>query len=854
MAKRLLLVFSVLVMGLAWAPLHSQAQGRLPFALLGLDQGLPSVMIQSVAQDHAGFMWVGTETGLFRLEGERTTRWTREEGLPSGYINRILPTPWGGLWVATFRGLVRFREGRIEAVKLGLEVSASAVSHIALDPGGRLWVATVQGLFVQEEGLQFKPVPCDLLPNVTAVVAGRSGATYVAGKLGIQAFLKAGGTRRWGLSDGLPKEGCAILVEDGSGRLWAGSGRSLAVLEPGGKRFVDRSSLLPASLSTNSSPYLDSDGTVWLPTQDGALHLADGRAERLDASMGLPFRWVRSLFRDSEGSLWVFGPGLARMQGLRRIRNHTLSPGAAGEIFWFVTRDRRGRLVAGTDDGAAYLGTNGFERIPGSEGRRIKGLAEDAQGVLWMVSSTGAALWLQPGQRKAETAPLGEPGVGNHVVLADSKGDVWLGHAREGIFRWDPKSRKLVQELAPGAFEEKLLAAFHLGEDSAGRLWAGTSNGLSVRTGPGRWLHFGPADGLPNPCMVYGSAFLPDGSAWLRFQEPVGLRRVRLVGDRLVVLEQRVRGQGLRSNMVYAVQVDAKGRTWAATDQGVDRLDPPLHLGRFDGMASEDCSVNALFIEQAHLWVGTAAGLVSLDLSGLDPERPPPQAHILGLAIGARRVVGPLSHLEPVPSAEATLTFRVGAPSYLNDRELRFQVRLVGLEKGWLDTGVREIRYPSLAGGSYRFEVRVAQGSGPFGPVSALDFKVLPPWWKTWWALTLESLAVLAAFAGVVRLRVANLARSKGALERQVVKRTEELRTRNQELSEALGRVKQLSGLLPICASCKKIRDDHGYWNQLEQYITEHSEAGFSHGICPDCAKVMYPDFVPRRTGAPGNL
>ena len=56
-----------------------------------------------------------------------------------------------------------------------------------------------------------------------------------------------------------------------------------------------------------------------------------------------------------------------------------------------------------------------------------------------------------------------------------------------------------------------------------------------------------------------------------------------------------------------------------------------------------------------------------------------------------------------------------------------------------------------------------------------------------------------------------------------------------QELTEALGRAKTLAGLLPICASCKRIRDDHGYWQQVEAYITEHSEAIFTHGICPEC-------------------
>ena len=64
------------------------------------------------------------------------------------------------------------------------------------------------------------------------------------------------------------------------------------------------------------------------------------------------------------------------------------------------------------------------------------------------------------------------------------------------------------------------------------------------------------------------------------------------------------------------------------------------------------------------------------------------------------------------------------------------------------------------------------------------------------------------------------------------------------DLRGALAKVKQLSGMLPICSSCKKIRDDKGYWNQIEAYIRDHSEAAFSHGICPECAKKLYPDLV----------
>ncbi|OPZ03735.1 MAG: putative transcriptional regulatory protein pdtaR [candidate division BRC1 bacterium ADurb.BinA364] len=70
-----------------------------------------------------------------------------------------------------------------------------------------------------------------------------------------------------------------------------------------------------------------------------------------------------------------------------------------------------------------------------------------------------------------------------------------------------------------------------------------------------------------------------------------------------------------------------------------------------------------------------------------------------------------------------------------------------------------------------------------------------------------------------------------------------ELRRLNDELRRALDNVKQLKGLLPICASCKKIRNDEGQWSEIEVYIRQRSEAQFSHGLCPDCAKKLYKDY-----------
>jgi len=78
---------------------------------------------------------------------------------------------------------------------------------------------------------------------------------------------------------------------------------------------------------------------------------------------------------------------------------------------------------------------------------------------------------------------------------------------------------------------------------------------------------------------------------------------------------------------------------------------------------------------------------------------------------------------------------------------------------------------------------------------------------------------------------------------RNLKKSEEILQVEKNRLEAALSQIRTLSGLLPICANCKKIRDDQGYWNQIETYIHDHSDAKFSHGICPECYKKLYPEL-----------
>jgi hypothetical protein len=93
--------------------------------------------------------------------------------------------------------------------------------------------------------------------------------------------------------------------------------------------------------------------------------------------------------------------------------------------------------------------------------------------------------------------------------------------------------------------------------------------------------------------------------------------------------------------------------------------------------------------------------------------------------------------------------------------------------------------------------------------------------------------------AGVCGLAIENARRY------QAIKDTEnQLRKEKEKLEKALSEVKTLSGLIPICSHCKKIRDDKGYWNQVEAYIQQHSDAKFSHGICKECMQKHYAEYI----------
>jgi hypothetical protein len=155
---------------------------------------------------------------------------------------------------------------------------------------------------------------------------------------------------------------------------------------------------------------------------------------------------------------------------------------------------------------------------------------------------------------------------------------------------------------------------------------------------------------------------------------------------------------------------------------------------------------------------------------------------------------------------------------------------------GWsVPRPTAELTLATLGPGEWVVEVAARfegeTGAGWTEPV-ATRLYVEPRFWETGWSGLVYAAGGIALVAALVLLRTRRLARRARELQ--------------QGIEANLAQIKVLRGLLPICAVCKKIRDDRGYWNRLEAYLSEHSEAELTHGFCPECFERLYPD---KRTG-----
>ena len=855
-ARRLVLLVALLL-PLGSAPAFAlnphKAISQYSVGAWGTAQGLPQNSIDAMVQTRDGYLWLGTQEGLARFDGVRFRIFDsgNTAAFTNNHVGALLEDREGTLWVGTYGGgLIRGRDGSFESVRTARSGSGlGSVNALGEDASGTLWVGTsASGIARLAAGQVTEVGQSDGLPSsqVRAIHADPDGTVWVGTAAGL-ARLSAGKIGVLTTRDGLSDDGVTALLRDRSGRLFVGTALGLDVLGDDG-RFRPATPD-PALLRTSARClWEDRHGGLWIGTARGLLRLVGGKVDAFTEQEGLPSNAVSSLFEDREGSLWVGsdGGGAVRLKD-GKVTTYTTRQGLPNDSTYALAGDGQGGLwVATYSSGVARYDGTRFTLLPGSDrlpGARIRALHQGSSGVLWIGTDRGLHR-LEGGRTVSVTTAQGLPDNTVRVIHEDRQGRVWVGTDGGGLAAIEGgKVRSYTHQDGLGGDQVRAIL-----EEPGGALWIGTYGGLS-RLENGRFTTYRMAQGLSSDLVrsLYREA---DGTLWVGTYGG-GLNRLR--DGKFVAARRR---DGLLSDVIFAVLGDAHDRLWMSCNKGIFHVTkrdlaaffagdlasvPTVAYDESDGMGSRECnggSPAGFSTANGRLFFPTLKGVVMVD-----PEETPRNALAPPVAIeelmADEAAFAPGTSLRP---GTARFEFHFTALSFVAPQAVTFAYRLEGVDPGWVQAGPHRVAYYThLPPGKYRFRVKAANEDGVWNEQGAgFDFTLLPHFYERTSFRLAVLLGLLALVGGAYGLRIRQLRAREVELTRRV--------------QEGLAKIKTLSGLLPICAWCKKVRDDKGYWSQIETYVRDHTQADFTHGICPECLKHVAPEVAAERTppAAPG--
>jgi len=759
------------------------------FRQYGAAEGLQNLAVLSLAQDGKGFLWAGTEAGLYRYDGTRFRLMGAAEGLPCSREVQALYVPGdGALWANTCSKLFRFDGQRFQAAA-GISEMLSRAQALAEDSRGRLVVSTSSGLreLVAEgpgAGFTARPYLAGSEWNglrTRGIFRFGSQLWFGCGKR--LCMEENGKVVEYGEPQGLPADDWDAIGGTPDGTVWVRSASKLYRKTAGAAEFLREPVDLAPSMFWGALT-VGPDGTVMVPTDKGAALYGNGRWRLIDESRGLASQMTTAMLRDRDGSLWIAmaGAGVARCLGCEEWESWTKAQGLPSNLIWNILRDRKGAVWVATGAGltrlAGTLPARTWTSKDGLGGDSVRWLGEAADGAIWAIARPGGLTRIDPdtGKIRAFGRNDGLEHQTLHRALFDHLGRLWVGTDVALYRNDDPVSTNhFVRMNPPGVLNR---GAWWVVEDKRGVIWLTSVDGL-WRLKEGQWRRFGTADGLvsDNPYII---AVGQDNSLWLRHRFDSGVERVEFDADRIVRSEAIVPADAANVEVTAFHGFDARGGFWRGTEKGVSLLRGGVwtQFSTEDGLISNDCDGEAFWADpDGSVWIGTSGGLSHF--------RPPP-GNLPEAA--ADPIVSSLEIRQQPRLADVSFS----SLRYRYEQLLRFSYRLDG--GPWIETRERSVSIAGLGPGHHRLEVRSRIRNGPFSRnLAVAEFDVERLWWESWWFRTIVLLLVAAVAWGGVSWRHHALQQRTVALERAVRERTAELEAERAKVLEEKRRADEAS-------------------------------------------------------------
>jgi ligand-binding sensor domain-containing protein len=882
--------FAVLVLGLGSAlSVRAQSAPGFRFQHLGVEEGLSHTWAQALVKDSRGFLWVGTADGLNRYDGSSFVVYRARLGdahsLSSSHVRALYEDDQKRLWVGT-ETLQRYDRttDRFERYPLGGktgEPTGFDIHVIRSDARGQIWVGTQEGLFrvdpttAVSTGFRHDPKDTGSLSDnrVTSLLLDRRRHLWVGTPVGLNRYDDATGrfVRLFQEADApawLRTLNIQTMLEDETGALWLGT------LGDGLVRFLPETGetkrYLPDSRGRNSiggtrilSLATDGKGRIYCGPEGFGLDVLEAATGRVvhhrpdpEDPASLSSATVYQLHFDDQGILWIgtFNGGVNYVSAF--AQRFGLVTGRRGELgnphVLALMEDHRGDFWIGTDGGGLVrwdrqkgdftVYRHDPDRPDSLAGDAVLALHEDAKHHIWVGTWAAGLDRLDPRSGRFEHH-RNRRGTTDSIwtISADGRGNLLLGTFDRGAEEFLPRTgefRPLAKQYPELAENGQVMAT---AVDAQGNLW------LTRPAGP-QYVDRKTGTVTPHTFPLgEPQAFLLDsrGNVWTG-TDSGGVYCLPANGRtrRRYTVED-----GLPSANVSSILEDESGNVWLGTTRGIARIKDGtgvpakpqvLRFDVHDGLQGSEFKRGAAFKSATgEMFFGGQRGFNFFFPKSVqtNPHVPPVVLTNLQLFNQPVPVGKPGSPLATTTITEAealtlsyrdsVVTFEFAALDFVMPSKNQYKYKLEGFDAAWNEVGGRRLAtYTNLPPGSYTFRVLGSNNDGVWNEEGArLSIRVVPPFWRTWLFQSMVAVGLLGAAFAAHRWRVRQHLFAEAALRARV--------------QEALAEIRTLTGLLPMCAWCKRIRDDDGRWSQFEVYVKDRTQAEFTHGICPDCSETM---------------
>jgi ligand-binding sensor domain-containing protein/signal transduction histidine kinase len=792
-------------------PAYTKDYNPYNFTVFGLLQGLVESQIHTIYQDRAGNIWFGTFNGISKYNGKTFENFTGQQGMLDNFTECIIQDKAGNMWFG-FRGGVSKYDGHTftnYTVNEGL--SNNYITKILEDSQGNMWFTTrergVSKLdktkktfthFTEKEGLA---------NSVLSVMEDRKGTIWFGTQN--RGLVKYDGKSltRYTQKEGLFDNTILGLLEDKAGAVWLATWSGVTKFD--GHHFHHITSL---AYGWASGIVEDKSGDIWFSLLPGGVCRLDKTGQfitKFTTDEGLADNEVITLLEDKIGNIW-FGTNKGAVKYSRMFRTLTQPDGLVSNNVRCVLEDHQRNLWVGTETGGgvSYLDfakntISNFTPKEGLSDGNVISVLEDKAGNVWFGSLYGALVRLSAGGKTF--THFTDSGLFITCIFLDKAGTIWYSSRdKGGVFRLDLNTNTRTHyTVRQGLAHDQVIRIF---QDKAGNMWFGTFGGVSRLDKDGKtFTNYTEKEGL-NLGIVESIIEDQRGDFWFSTLGD-GISRLDVQKHTYMNFTER---EGLSNNTVFGMLEDRAGNLWISSRMGLNKLSKAT----LEALDTDLTSLPAVLFkkytpENGYSGFGEGRYYLMEDQKGLiwipmmdrltvfDPkedrtEADAPMVQLTHVNLFNEPIVWKkdssfvlkngirvgdfdfdrLSQNYNIPEGLSLpynnnfITFDFVGINTHTPKAVRYQYRLEGLDAGWSAlTSRSEAAYGSLPSGNYTFKLKAMNGEGRWSNELRYDFRIRPPWWKTWWCYLLYLLLIGGVVYAFIQYRVAQRVGRIKALE-----------------------------------------------------------------------------------------